>query len=1125
MTFKVKLISIIVSVIILLSALGGVSAYLIVRETNNTTATIQEPDSSIGNLYNTDGTLNESNISKLLEKIGYTGSSISTSRNAQQIASTAGTGTAFVFEMGYYVDTSGNLDPSKPLEWEAVYLWDDYLTIWLTRPYTDYYFNSSSGATANYSNSQLRTVTNNVYTLLTYGLTSFDGLVDSPSSANATWQAAQGNAYYSSNSNWSITNGLQSSSTGSNGGTSDKSDRNPYDWSWDSSVYNDKFWIPSHYEVCNVDTSNETSTTTNGLWQIADNRFNDVAYAGGSGSGLCWLRSGVSNDENSALALIRIILAGPDFDPSQPLPEPDVNVVTATVNGAIGVRPAAHISLEALSNLYDITVSANNSSYGSVLGGGTYAQGASCTLIANSNSGYMFTGWSTNGGQTIISTANPYTFTVSSSQTYTAVFERSTFNISYGVNNSNYGTATGSSSGSTITLTATANPGCVFLGWSTDSGESILTTANPYTFTPTADGTYIAMFRMYSATLRYDSNQGTASGTVSGTSYTFTATPNTGYAFVGWSTDGGSNIVSNANPYTFTPTADATYTAMFTTLPYTITVQANNSSFGTVSGGGECNYNSIQTIRATPNPGYRFVRWELDGEQVSTNPNYSFIVKNEATYIAIFEPVSYIITAQANDDDYGLVTGGGNYDYNESCVIEATANTGYTFIGWSTNGGSTITSTTNPLTIKVTSSATYTAVFEPIPYTITVQASPTIGGAVSGGGIYATGTRVSIVATASDEYYFVRWELNNSQVSTSATYTFTVSNDATYTAIFAINPLITVATNDASYGTVSGGGRYTPNSRITITATANPGHNFVGWQRDGAQVSTSRSYTITVPTNDTTYTAIFERIVYTVSATTATPNLGSISISPASGPYYYGDTVTITGTPTNANYTLSYLIVNQVRHTTGGNTYEITIQENTSITAYFSGIDCNLTISANDYAQGTVFYNGTLATSASPISVNVSYGETPIIIAVASANATEVFSHWEINAEGDIITSSSNPLNWEVVNNATITAVFSNSVTDTVAVDATYGGSAEIVGDAYDSITGETEIILVARVKVDNYRFVGWFIGDSETAVSTDTSVRLAYSQIQGQVVTARFELIDDSHFNDDKDSGNGGVW
>ena len=66
---------------------------------------------------------------------------------------------------------------------------------------------------------------------------------------------------------------------------------------------------------------------------------------------------------------------------------------------------------------------------------------------------------------------------------------------------------------------------------------------------------------------------------------------------------------------------------------YTVTVQSNNSAWGTVSGGGTYDEGSTVTISATANQGYHFVQWN-DG---NSNATRTVTVTANVTYIATFE--------------------------------------------------------------------------------------------------------------------------------------------------------------------------------------------------------------------------------------------------------------------------------------------------------------------------------------------------------------------------------------------------------------------------------------------------------------------------------------------------------
>lgn len=76
---------------------------------------------------------------------------------------------------------------------------------------------------------------------------------------------------------------------------------------------------------------------------------------------------------------------------------------------------------------YKITVTANNSSYGTVSGGGEYDSASTATLIATANEGYRFAGWADNN------TNNPRIVTVTKDASYTANFEElSGVNVTFG---------------------------------------------------------------------------------------------------------------------------------------------------------------------------------------------------------------------------------------------------------------------------------------------------------------------------------------------------------------------------------------------------------------------------------------------------------------------------------------------------------------------------------------------------------------------------------------------------------------------------------------------------------------------------------------------------------------------
>ena len=278
---------------------------------------------------------------------------------------------------------------------------------------------------------------------------------------------------------------------------------------------------------------------------------------------------------------------------------------------------------------YDITATANPTAGGTVTGGGSYAEGTTCTLTATANTGYEFVNWTKNGTQ--VSTNASYAFTVTEAGDYVAHFQAVTYTITATANPTEGGTVSGAGTynhGESCTLTATAATGYTFVNWT--KGGSVVSTNAAYTFTVTEAGAYVANFQINSYAITATANP-TAGGTVSGggtynhgESCTLAATAATGYTFVNW-TKGGTEVSTNA-AYTFTVTEAGDYVAHFQALTYAITATANPTEGGTVSGDGTFNYGQSCTLTATANTGYEFVNWTKGGTEVSTNAAYTFTV-------------------------------------------------------------------------------------------------------------------------------------------------------------------------------------------------------------------------------------------------------------------------------------------------------------------------------------------------------------------------------------------------------------------------------------------------------------------------------------------------------------------
>ncbi len=330
-----------------------------------------------------------------------------------------------------------------------------------------------------------------------------------------------------------------------------------------------------------------------------------------------------------------------------------------------------------------------------------------------------------------------------------------------------------------------------------------------------------------------------------GQSCTVTATPNAGYTFTNWTENG--NVVSTNRNYTFTVTANRTLVANFQAQPqnYNITVSANPSNGGSVAGGGTYQQGQSCTVTATANTGYAFANWTENGNVVSSQANYTFTVNGNRTLVANFTPQQYTITATADPVNGGNVTGGGTFNYGNSCTLSATPAAGYTFVNWTKNGSQVSTNAT--YTFTVTESAAYVAHFQLQSFTVNVTANPAEGGTVAGGGTFNYGETCTVTATANEGYDFVNWVQGLFSVSEEATYTFTVTNNVNLTANFALQTFeVKVSVNPSEAGTVTGEGTYNYGDEVTLTIVRNEDWAFENWTENGEVVSEEMNYTFII---------------------------------------------------------------------------------------------------------------------------------------------------------------------------------------------------------------------------------------------------------------------------------------
>ncbi len=590
-----------------------------------------------------------------------------------------------------------------------------------------------------------------------------------------------------------------------------------------------------------------------------------------------------------------------------------------------------------------IVTLANPNNGGTVSEGGTYNFGETATLTATADEGYTFINWTKYG--TEVSTDATYSFTVTESATFVANFEQDTYEITATTDPIDGGTVTGAgiySHGTAITLTAVASADYTFTGWTKD-GETV-STDSLYTFIVTEDAAFVAHFVLNSYTVTAFANPSyagmvTGGGTFSpGDTCILTASSDIGFGFIGWLGVTG-EIVSTEETYSFAVTEEGIFVANFEEVfvnHYTISATVNPVEGGIIYDADIYAEGEVCTLIAEAYPGYTFESWTRDGEVVSTETTYSFIVTEDADFVANFsgESVYFTVSALASPVEGGTVSGGGSYAYGMTCNLTVSANEGYAFVNWTEDG--TVISVEDTLSFLVLENLELVANFEGISgasFAVNATANPTDGGTVTGAGTYDLGAMATLTATANEGFTFVNWTKNGTEVSTEPTYTFTVMEAASYVANFSLNSYeITAVANPTDGGTISGGGTYNHGQNCTLTATANEGYTFTNWSKDGTEVSTSAIFTFTV-TESADYVANFEMLVFETYVITATANpIGGGTIT-GTGTYNLGATCTLTATA-NEGYTFLYWSNNGVLLSTE-TTYAFTVTGDLNCTARF----------------------------------------------------------------------------------------------------------------------------------------------------------------------------------------------
>jgi len=261
-----------------------------------------------------------------------------------------------------------------------------------------------------------------------------------------------------------------------------------------------------------------------------------------------------------------------------------------------------------------------------------------------------------------------------------------TYRFSIVVNPSGTGTVSPSNiayypAGQNINISATPIADYRFVSW-THNGTIISTDEN-YSFNMLAeDVELVANFEPESFSLNLVALPSTGgyctqsgSGEYSpGDLVTITANSNTGYGFVNWTI--GTTVLSTSASYVYTmPNQNVEITANFEILPYNLTLTVSPTGAGTVSqsGAGVYTAGELVNISTTPNSGYVFLNWTVNGAYYSSANSFDYTMPSQnvnmvANYTCMYSSFPFEESFEDNSDSRNcwsqeFVTGTNQWTY------------------------------------------------------------------------------------------------------------------------------------------------------------------------------------------------------------------------------------------------------------------------------------------------------------------------------------------------------------------------------------------------------------------------------------------------------------------------------
>ena len=364
----------------------------------------------------------------------------------------------------------------------------------------------------------------------------------------------------------------------------------------------------------------------------------------------------------------------------------------------------------------------------------------------------------------------------------------------------------------------------------------------------------------------------------------------------------------------------------------TISVSASPVEGGvvTVDGQASVTKEGPVTISATANEGFRFVKWTLDGVDISTNTSFTNNVEGDKSYVAIFADTKIVDKYNAQVCKPAFAKSGNSSFVSAAAIVNGNGIENGTIVlgNLAVQGQNGVA---DPIVVNPGATfnlnLTYVINWCDITYfQIQSEGSSILYGPFDGtwptgqpmdemknAGMTVNGNTVSLPITvpsdlAPGDIFVVRSLIGESPTSACQT---TFSEGAYLDFLFYVDSYkVTVSSSNTEMGVAYIGEEGTTSKTcssngtdvVTLTAAAKPGYQFTNWTLNGEVVSTEAVYTTTAVTESRSYVANFEfkpvdpREVKVVSNNTAKGVVSIISPATEGASIVTGEIVTVKAT-------------------------------------------------------------------------------------------------------------------------------------------------------------------------------------------------------------------------------------